>query len=146
MSDPTIHIGMNIRKLRLEKQWTQQELGTRVNVSPQAVSKWENGSAAPDIELLPLLAHIFKVTVDNLFHPDCSPYADDRVQPEMAAAICPDCNESFLRIGSSCNACQVRWKNREAHCGVCHTTFKPCSDCGQWYPLKRKHCSCSHNT
>ncbi|TMV42898.1 helix-turn-helix transcriptional regulator [Paenibacillus mesophilus] len=47
MPDPTAsNIGLNIKKLRLNKQWTQQELGEHLNISPQAVSKWENGSAA----------------------------------------------------------------------------------------------------
>ena len=56
-----------IRCLRTEKGWTQEELGERVGVSAQAVSKWETGQSLPDIAQLPLLAKAFGVTTDLLF-------------------------------------------------------------------------------
>ena len=58
-------ISENIKKLRKAKGMTQEELAEAVNVSFQAVSKWENGGA-PDIEILPLLANAFGVTIDEL--------------------------------------------------------------------------------
>ena len=42
-----------IRSLRMERGWTQEELGERVGVSAQAVSKWETGQSLPDISQLP---------------------------------------------------------------------------------------------
>lgn len=48
---------------------TQDELGNRLGVSAQAVSKWERQIACPDIMLLPELAVIFGVTLDELFAP-----------------------------------------------------------------------------
>ena len=44
-------IGNNIKKLREAKQITQEQLGKLLNVSHQAVSKWENDVALPDISL-----------------------------------------------------------------------------------------------
>lgn len=58
-------IGDNVKKLRKAKGITQEELAEAVNVSFQAVSKWENGGA-PDIEMLPILANYFGVTIDEL--------------------------------------------------------------------------------
>ena len=53
-------------KLRAEKQLSQAELATRLFVSRQAVSKWENGDAEPSIDKLILLAKVFKVSLDRL--------------------------------------------------------------------------------
>ena len=60
-------VGENIARLRKAKGWTQAELGERLGVSNQAISKWEKGMTMPDIMLLPELAKIFGVTIDELF-------------------------------------------------------------------------------
>ena len=49
------NLGETIYKLRKQRGITQEELGRAVNVSTQAVSKWEHGGS-PDAEMLPLLA------------------------------------------------------------------------------------------
>ena len=59
-------LGLTISKLRKEKGMTQEELAEKVNVSAQAVSKWENDISMPDISVLPVLAEIFDVTIDEL--------------------------------------------------------------------------------
>ncbi|NMB43003.1 MAG: helix-turn-helix transcriptional regulator [Clostridiales bacterium] len=59
-------IGRRISMLRKEKGITQEGLASKVGVSPQAVSKWENDISYPDIQLLPILAEILGVSVDEL--------------------------------------------------------------------------------
>lgn len=59
-------IGKNIVKLRKEHGLTQEELARLVNVSFQAVSKWENGNSLPDISVLPLLANALHCNIDSL--------------------------------------------------------------------------------
>jgi transcriptional regulator with XRE-family HTH domain len=59
-------IAQNLRKFRIERSVTQEELAERIGVSGQAVSKWERGECYPDITLLPGLANFFGVTVDRL--------------------------------------------------------------------------------
>ena len=59
-------LGTRIAALRREKEWKQDELAEKLGVSPQAVSKWENDQTCPDISLLPLLAKILGVSVDEL--------------------------------------------------------------------------------
>ena len=62
----SIKIGDNIAYYRKKRGLTQEELGELLNISGQAVSKWENGGV-PDIYLLPEIAKIFDVSVDSLF-------------------------------------------------------------------------------
>ncbi len=59
-------LGQKIAGLRKEKGLTQETLAERLSVSPQAVSKWENDQSCPDITLLPALADILGITVDEL--------------------------------------------------------------------------------
>ena len=60
-------IGENIKKLRREHNVTQEKLAEYLNISYQAVSKWENGTALPDISLVLPLAKFFGVSTDTLF-------------------------------------------------------------------------------
>ena len=59
-------IGKRIAALRREKGLKQDDLAQMLEVSPQAVSKWENDQTCPDIALLPKLAQILGVSVDEL--------------------------------------------------------------------------------
>ena len=62
-----MELGKKIRQLRFRAGLTQEQLADRLGVGAQAVSKWENTVAMPDITLLPCLAEIFGVTIDDLF-------------------------------------------------------------------------------
>ena len=66
MSVDAKKVGEQILALRKSKNLTQQELGERLNISFQAISKWERGEALPDTSLLPDLAQVLETTVDNL--------------------------------------------------------------------------------
>ena len=60
-------IGRKIAQLRKEKGITQEALAQVLNVTNQAVSKWESEQCSPDIQLLPELADFFGVSIDALF-------------------------------------------------------------------------------
>lgn len=62
-----MNIGNKIKQLRKQRGITQEELANNIGVSFQAVSKWENGIALPDITLVPTLANYFSVSMDELF-------------------------------------------------------------------------------
>ena len=62
--------GTNIRRIRREADMTQEQLAGLLNISPQAVSRWETDAAMPDISLLPALANTFHVTTDALLGVD----------------------------------------------------------------------------
>lgn len=61
-----ITIGENIRRLRRDRDITQEQLAEAMNVSTAAVSKWERCESLPDITLLFPLAHYFEVSIDEL--------------------------------------------------------------------------------
>ncbi len=59
-------IGENIRKFRKKNELTQEALAERLGVTYQSVSRWENGTTYPDLELLPAISALLGVTADEL--------------------------------------------------------------------------------
>ena len=78
-------LGRRIARLRLAKTATQERLAKELNVSPQAVSKWENDINYPDISLLPDLARFLGVSVDELLS-GASASTQETAAQENAAA------------------------------------------------------------
>ena len=66
-----LKISENIAALRKQTGITQEDLANRLNVSNQAVSKWEAGKCCPDIEMLPELSAFFGVSIDELLLGEC---------------------------------------------------------------------------
>ena len=69
-------LSSNIKRLRLEKDMTQEHLATKLGVSAQAVSKWETSETYPDGALLVPLANELEVSLDELFGNDSVSMAD----------------------------------------------------------------------
>jgi len=63
----TEKMGQIIRRLRKERNLTQEELAELLNISAQAISKWETGSSLPDVSLIVPIASVFGVQIDVLF-------------------------------------------------------------------------------
>ena len=59
-------LGTKIAEYRKLKKMTQEELASKLNVSSQAVSKWENDLSIPDLPILIELSDIFNVSLDEL--------------------------------------------------------------------------------
>lgn len=99
-------IGKRIAQHRKEKGMTQEELSQKMEVSAQAVSKWENDQTCPDITSLPKLAKILGVSVDELLS------GKEETGP-VARILAPeerkDIKEMMLRfVVDSCNGDHVR--------------------------------------
>ncbi len=62
-----MQLGKHIRANRQRLGLTQEKLAEKLNVTAQAVSKWESGTGMPDIALLPEISAVFGVTIDELF-------------------------------------------------------------------------------
>lgn len=65
-----LNIGETIKKLRKEREITQEEFAEVLGVSCQSVSRWENNSCYPDIELIPVIASFFGISTDKLMGVD----------------------------------------------------------------------------
>lgn len=61
-----VEIGKKIKELRVSKQLTQKALAEKLNVTPQAVSKWEREESIPDIETLIALCQYFQISLEKL--------------------------------------------------------------------------------
>ena len=57
----------NLRKFRVTKNYTQEQVAEYLGVSPQAVSRWECGITFPDVMTLPEIAKLYCVTIDDLY-------------------------------------------------------------------------------
>lgn len=88
-------LAANLRRLRLEKKLTQEQLAERLGVSSQSVSRWETCATYPDVMLLPELAKTFGVLVDDLFRP-CPNGYDSNAQRLLAVYERSHKPEDFL--------------------------------------------------
>lgn len=84
-----INIGDRLKRLRLEKGLTQEELAGVFGVSAQAISRWENNTSYPDITLLPGLAIYFHTSVDAIVGMDelCREETLNRIHREINAYV-----------------------------------------------------------
>ncbi len=65
-----LFLSENLKRNRILKNLTQEEVADYLNVTPQSVSKWERGESYPDITFLPALANIFETSIDALIGMD----------------------------------------------------------------------------
>ncbi|MBO5324031.1 MAG: helix-turn-helix domain-containing protein [Oscillospiraceae bacterium] len=66
----------NLRRLRIDKKLTQEQLASTLGVSVQSVSRWECGNTLPDVMLLPEIAQLYGVTVDDLYRQEAAAYSN----------------------------------------------------------------------
>lgn len=101
-----ITLNERLKTLRKAKDMTQEQLAYYMNVSPQAVSRWETGATSPDISALPLLAELFEITVDELLG------IDENAKQKEITSIIADCekmidknkpSESIIKLREALN-------------------------------------------
>lgn len=86
-----LQLGKNLKRLRRERDITQEELAEVLGVSFQSISRWELGVCYPDMNLLPAIASFFHVTVDALLG------IDDAVERQKVAQYLSRFQESLSR-------------------------------------------------
>ena len=64
----------NLRRQRTAKHMTQEQTAQALDISPQTVSRWECGTSQPDIAMLPRLARLYGVTIDDLYRESAVAY------------------------------------------------------------------------
>lgn len=63
-------ISDELKRLRKQRHLTQQQLAEALNVSQSTIASWENGTRRPDINLLPLIADFYGVSINDIFQAD----------------------------------------------------------------------------
>ncbi len=81
----------NLRNLRKEKDYSQEYLAEKLGVTRQTISKWENGTAMPDLKKLIELADFFEVSIDDLLGLD---YKTINPDSNIDSGSCNDYNEA----------------------------------------------------
>ena len=86
----------NMKKYRLAKKYTQEDVSEKLCITPQSVSRWEGGNTLPDVMLLPEIAKLYGVMVDDLFKKQSVAY-DNYAQRLSALYEISEDPEDFLR-------------------------------------------------
>lgn len=69
-----MNFGQNLKRLRLSKNLTQEQVAQKFNITTQTISRWECSSTYPDVLLLPELSKLYGVTIDDLFKEESISY------------------------------------------------------------------------
>lgn len=119
-----INLSKNILELRKKKGITQEELANSLNVSSQAVSKWENNVCLPDTTMLADIANFFDVSIDYLFYGDNLSYSDIYEKIYKRITMYPQKSiESFdegQKMFEIINEAISHWKMKEEFNGPLH--------------------------
>ena len=67
-----IQLANNLHRLRTENNYTQEQIGEKLNISRQAYSNYETGKRIPDIDMLIRIADIYEVTLEQLITQTCT--------------------------------------------------------------------------
>lgn len=65
-----LFLSKNLKKYRVLKNFTQEDIANYLNITPQSVSKWERGESYPDITFLPALSNLLDTSIDLLIGMD----------------------------------------------------------------------------
>ncbi len=115
--------GTKIAELRTANKMTQAQLGAMLNVTSQAVSKWENGLSEPDIESIKKMCQIFNISFDEFF---------GAVKPNDAPAESEQPKQEQQVILAYCEVCDKPMSNPKEYRvsivnGIQHTTCLECA-------------------
>ncbi len=105
-------------QLRKERNWSQEDLAEKLNISRQAISRWENGTAYPDAQNILQISKLFNVTTDYLLNDD---YETDEDIPAVKTVIKE--KETLL----------IKKKNLHLFAAICFTISVFCSIFGVVY-------------
>ena len=84
--------------LRKQKGWSQEELAEKLEVSRQAVSKWESGQASPDIEKILKMSQLFEVSTDVLLKEEYDVDATEEAKEPEPIPSAPHTTPTSLTI------------------------------------------------
>ncbi len=114
--------GKRIAAFRKEKGLTQAELGEKLNVSSQAVSKWENDLSEPDLETVKRMAALFGISMDELLSEEVAATAQTAA-PQVIAGYCNECKKP-LYLGEDYDVVTADGGIQKVYCMECSEKIK----------------------
>lgn len=123
-----VNIGEKIAKARKDKGWTQAELGDKIHVTFQAVSKWERGESSPDFETICELSEVLNVPITYF---GGKPVETEK--KEVAAAQTTRVVSEYKPVLAVCEKCNkpIYDGDKIVRYHVGHTQHIKCSDCNK---------------
>lgn len=85
--------GEKIASLRKAKGMTQAELGEKLNVTFQAVSKWERGESYPDFEMMTRIAKLFEVSLEYFSEEGETAEKPEQEEKKEMLGVCKECGK-----------------------------------------------------
>lgn len=129
-------LGKNIASLRKDQGMTQAQLGERLGVSNQAISKWEQEMNLPDVMLLPQIAKVFGVTIDRLFE-GCDASVQTRSAERFVWVLREEHDDANLVIRYPVEACERMMQVQIEASGV-HLSDKDWKAFEDWHKKMRQ--------
>lgn len=99
-------IGILLRRLRTQRGMTQKQLAQRISLSDKTISKWERGLGCPDLSVLPELAALFGITLEDLLAGQLpeTPQNGGNMK-NLKFYVCPACGNLMTASGSPSLSC-----------------------------------------
>lgn len=123
-------IGKNLSSLRRKNGLTQQQLGDMLNISAQAVSKWENELAEPDLATVKKIASIYKISVDEILDTDIETAVELADAEVIAESVTESISEKIVTPIGFCKECGITVTNDNfgtdtpaVMCKKCHEKY-----------------------
>lgn len=119
--------GNNIKELRTKKGMTQKDLADVLNVTPQAVSRWENNEVEPSLSTINQMAELFECSIDELFGKKKIEEKQDEKNDEIVEEV--EQQEKVIQV-----------KTNIALCSCCNKPLYEQEDIHRWnyYTFVRK--------
>ncbi len=95
-------------EFRNKKGWNQDELASKLDVSRQSISNWENGSSTPSIEFIKKLAALYEVSIDDLLDTD-KPIEDCYKKENKCKNNHVKINKDGIKVDDKDNSIDIEW-------------------------------------
>ena len=135
-----MNVSEKIRTLRKSKGMSQEELAGQVNISRQAVSRWENGTALPDADNIVQLSKLFGVTTDYLLMDSYESDEDSPKIKENNKILHANLTSLAIMFQAAClNACIYSWG--DSNTIILETVMKsfPLLACSIWMASNHRY-------
>ena len=135
-----MNVSEKIRTLRKSKGMSQEELAGQVNISRQAVSRWENGTALPDADNIVQLSKLFGVTTDYLLMDSYESDEDSPKIKENNKILYANLTRLAIMFQAAClNACIYSWG--DSNTIILETVMKsfPLLACSIWMASNHRY-------